>query len=67
MATTVIDSGTIEKTSEVTTRYRRKELVLEKRQLREELEMHKSIINKRIDEINALIAEMDALNVTDEG
>lgn len=66
MATTVIDSGTIEKTSEVTTRYRRKELVLEKRQLREELEMHKSIINKRIDEINALIAEMDALNVTDE-
>jgi hypothetical protein len=67
MATTVIDSGTIEKTSEVTTRYRRKELVLEKRQLRNELEMHKSIINKRIDEINALIAEMDALNVTDEG
>ena len=66
MATTVIDSGTIEKTSEVTTRYRRKELVLEKRQLREELEMHKTIINKRIDEINALIAEMDALNVTDE-
>ena len=66
MATTVIDSGTIEKTSEVTTRYRRKDLVLEKRQLREELEMHKTIINKRIDEINALIAEMDALNVTDE-
>jgi hypothetical protein len=70
MATIVIDSKTIEKTAEVATRYRRRDLIDQKRMLKLEIDRineMKSTLQGQIDVINALIAEMDILNVTDEG
>ena len=70
MATIVIDNKTIEKTSEVTTRYRRKELVQQKKFLKEEIDRINQLkegLQTQIANLNIIIAEMDALNATDEG
>lgn len=69
MATIIIDSGTIEKISEVTTRYRRKELVQQKKFLLEEIDRINQLkegLQAQIANLNIIIAEMDALNVTNE-
>ena len=70
MATIKIDNGTIEKTEEVATRYKRRDLVLQRKTLRleiDELNYAKQRAQDQIAVLNALIAEMDALNATDEG
>lgn len=69
MATIKIDDKTIEITVPVSTKYTRKELVRNKRELKfqlDQLNLTKTLINKQIDDINLLIAECDNVGVVDE-
>lgn len=69
MATIKIDNGTIEKTAEVATRYKRRDLQEQKRMLKmqiDNLNDAKQRAQAQIEVINGLIAEMDALDVTEE-